>query len=443
MASLASAASTQLDSAISSLDGLPPDPHTLASAARTLARQADEAELTALETADRNVRAHLLRRVQAARVAAHTARQTARQHALESSRTTLLVPPPNAAAANATAEEKQFKDGAQKLARDINESLRRSTAAVSEEVHRSRTAGDVISDSTRILAKTANTHGKMHSSIARGRRTLTKIRSSETVANVVVLFSFVFFFAVAFYVAKKRVKSSVFATVFIKPVSSALRLPARALFYVAAGKGGKRKLTPLKTVTFDEDNGARRQGGNQNKGKDHPPSLSMESDSGSLKTDDIEQQQSTKLERSPAPTNIDEDQSEPRKSDSSAKAEQKTQNEHPAESSESLQTSSGSSSPSHTESDPASDTDPENTTQTPKSNPKASVPEPSIVSDTEQLSNSSDGDNGGEEGSEATTQAEQSKQQENSQKTGTIGQAETRSESERESSADDEVEKEL
>lgn len=125
MASLPSAASTQVDSAVSGLDELPPDPHTLASGACALAREEDEAELTALKTADRNVRAHFLRRVQAARVAAHTARQTARQHALQSSRTTLLAPPPNAAAADATAEEEQFKDGAQKLAHDINESLRR------------------------------------------------------------------------------------------------------------------------------------------------------------------------------------------------------------------------------------------------------------------------------------------------------------------------------
>lgn len=211
-----------LDAAISRLEQTPADPHALASAARTLTRLADEAELTALETSDYASQTALLRRVQAAKVAAHTARKSARQQALKTSRTTLLP-----------STTPEVSKSVSQLTQDINDTLRRTTHAVADEVSRSRAAGDVVQDSTNILTKTKYQHDVLGSGIGSGKRTLQKLKRSETAANFVVLISFAFFFAVAGYVASQKLRSSFVASGVFRPAASAVKLPFAAVFRTA------------------------------------------------------------------------------------------------------------------------------------------------------------------------------------------------------------------
>lgn len=185
-------------------------PTALAVAARAVSRVADEAELAALETADRALRAPLLARVADARHVAADARIAARVAAREQ----LLAP--HAPASDRPAggpgaqkeKENEKENEASRMARHINDALRRTTAVVADEVSRSRVAGTVVADSSQRLRRTRDEHVSLRASLRAGGQVLRRVRASEMVANVVVLASFAFFFVVAALVASRRVRSS-------------------------------------------------------------------------------------------------------------------------------------------------------------------------------------------------------------------------------------------
>lgn len=196
------------------------DSNALAIAARQVSRVADEVELTALETGDLGQRDELLNAVVSARKAVSTARQTARERALAASRNALFKHPSHESLSKHTTDQRsstepsslkksstQSKDTqteASKLINDINETLRRSMAVVSDEVVRSQATGAVFDESTRRLRMTRDQHKEMSGGIQQGTKTLRRLHLSEIFANGIVAFSFAFFFVVAAYVVLNR-----------------------------------------------------------------------------------------------------------------------------------------------------------------------------------------------------------------------------------------------
>lgn len=261
------------------------NPSVIAAAARAVTRAADEAELSALETSDRPQRAQLLYRVARARTAAKNARETARQHSLARSRDALFMPPGAAVAVAAAtgafgaapgnagndaragggmgtvsgvnAEQggdrlhgasnpvagglppnlrqtllssppgatRRPASQTESLAHDINDALRRTSAVVADEVARSRAAGSIVDLSTQRLRSTRDQHGMTQGALRRGGKTLRHLRTSEALANVVVILSFGIFFVVAGYVASRRLRSSIVASVIIRPAAKVAFAP--------------------------------------------------------------------------------------------------------------------------------------------------------------------------------------------------------------------------
>lgn len=199
------------------------DSNVLTAAARQVSRVADEVELTALETGDESQRQELLYAVTSARKAVSTARQMARERALAASRHALFKLPScessltektidqhsstkNADLNKSSTHSPDMQTEASKLVKDINETLRRSMAVVSDEVERSKATGAVFDESTRRLRMTRDQHKEMSGDIKQGAKTLRRLHLSEFFANGIVAFSFAFFFIVAAYVVlNKRV----------------------------------------------------------------------------------------------------------------------------------------------------------------------------------------------------------------------------------------------
>lgn len=196
--------------------------NVLAAAARQVSRVADEVELTALETGDQDQRHELLNAVTSARKAVSTARQMARERALAASRNALFKLPSHESPSSEqttdqhpstqtsglkpSAQSKDTQTEASKLINDINETLRRSMAVVSDEVVRSQATGAVFDESTRRLRMTRDQHKEMSGGIQQGTKTLRRLHLSEFFANGIVAFSFAFFFVVVAYVIiNKRV----------------------------------------------------------------------------------------------------------------------------------------------------------------------------------------------------------------------------------------------
>lgn len=279
MATAIAATSKALDVAINQLENAPVDPHALAAAARNVTRIADEAELTAWETSDRDQRAVLLNQVQTARVAAHTARQTARHYSLTASRDALLGDiasdgrigphgrdsneagcknePPGFPSAYTKSTRNEGKSETVRLAHDINDTLRRTTAVVADEVARSRAAGAVVDDSSRVLSRTHDRHVNIGTSLRDGGKTLRRLRTSEALANAVVVISFAIFFLTAGYVASRRLRSSFIASVVVRPAASIVYYPVAALVRGGArlgravrdSRGIQGELHPINTIT--------------------------------------------------------------------------------------------------------------------------------------------------------------------------------------------------
>lgn len=244
-----------LDAALNRLAAIsPPEPKELAKAARAVTGAADESELNALETRDRELRALMLRRVQEGRIAAHNARKKAREVAMKKARNALftdegdvdlsknrfakllpadIVNEHRAKYANKSHDSSltatTTTSAAQQINQDINDSLRRTSALVANEVERSRAAGNVVADSTRTLARTRDQYHKMSSSIKSGGKTLGRLSRTETRANVLIALSFAFFFIVVGYVVSYRLRHSLVTTVILRPTAAAVSYPIVAL----------------------------------------------------------------------------------------------------------------------------------------------------------------------------------------------------------------------
>lgn len=244
-----------LDAALNRLAAIsPPEPKELAKAARAVTGAADESELNALETRDRELRALMLRRVQEGRIAAHNARKKAREVAMKKARNALftdegdvdlsknrfanllpaeIVNEHRAKYANKSHDSSLTGTNrtsvAQQINQDINDSLRRTSALVANEVQRSRAAGNVVADSTRTLARTRDQYHKMSSSINSGGKTLGRLSRTETRANILVALSFAFFFIVVGYIITYRLRTSFVTTAILRPTATVMSYPIVAL----------------------------------------------------------------------------------------------------------------------------------------------------------------------------------------------------------------------
>lgn len=186
---------------------------------------------------DASTRHNLMEQVNGARAAATEARLQARATALASKRSDLLEALPRR-----ERETGKEPGSAASLAAEINASLRRATAVVAEEVGRSNAAGNVVEESSRRLRMTRDQHGRYGDTLASGGETLGQIRRTKRVANVAVGVSFFVFFAVAFFVARKRVVNSNLATFVVRPTMKVVFAPVRILGRFVAfafGSGGK------------------------------------------------------------------------------------------------------------------------------------------------------------------------------------------------------------
>lgn len=230
-----------LEAALQALNH-PPDPTHLAPLSRAVIRAADDLELVAEETANRTTRKKLLIQVAHARKDVAAARKLARQAALTVDRTKLLEGVPEIS-------KNETETDAAKVAREINDSLRRTTAIVSEEVDRSRAAGNVIDESTRRLRMTRNQHGRYGESLSSGAVTLKSIRRSEMVANLLIVLSFAFFFLAAAYVTKQRLANSNISTFVLRPSMKVASLPVRILAWMVRAIG----INDLKAVEVDTE----------------------------------------------------------------------------------------------------------------------------------------------------------------------------------------------
>lgn len=200
------------------------DPYPLAAAARNVTRMADEIELIAFETGNIREREGLLNSVATARKEVRNARQIARERALEASRNALFTLHSGVDSMSSKFSNGGDKDvsgstkknsmtlsngprkDASRLVNDINETLRRATAVVSDEVARSQATGAVFDESTRKLRMTKDQHIELSGSLGQGTKILRRLHLSEFMANSIVIASFAFFFLVAAYVlSNKRV----------------------------------------------------------------------------------------------------------------------------------------------------------------------------------------------------------------------------------------------
>ncbi|KAI0566197.1 lipase [Gracilaria domingensis] len=214
-------------------------PTTLASCSRTVARAADDLELVCEETVDPSLSAQLNSYVDRARQAVKTARRNARAAALKADRTALIEPP--------TVDQKEFEGSAERLAAEINDALRATAAVVSEEIQRSKVAGDVVEESTRRLRRTTDQHGVYADGIVSGASTLKSIRRTDLVANLVLVLCFALFFVAAAYVTNRRIQNSNIATFIVRPTYKIVSLPLRITSWVFKSSFSKRESQPLQS----------------------------------------------------------------------------------------------------------------------------------------------------------------------------------------------------
>lgn len=139
-------------------------------------------------------------------------------------------------------EERAVEEGGEagRVARDINESLRRSAGVVAEEVARSGAVGGVVDGSSRRLRMVRDTQRGYGDVVKDGAGVLSGLRRTDIVANVVIVLSFIIFFAVAAYVARRRVAGSNIATFVVRPVLWVATAPARVLSWVGGAVFSRR-----------------------------------------------------------------------------------------------------------------------------------------------------------------------------------------------------------
>lgn len=196
--------------------------------ARIVTRATDDLELRTLETTDTTLRQNYLSQISHARTCVRAARQKARDLAHETEREQLLpdtdVPQPQGAAAS--------------IAGEINDRLRRTTAVVTDEISRSRAAGDVISESSRRLRMTKTQHGRYGEALLSGGETLKSIRRTDVIANVLLILSFVLFFVIAAHITRRKVVNSNIAAFIVRPGVRVASAPVRLVAWVVRKVGG-------------------------------------------------------------------------------------------------------------------------------------------------------------------------------------------------------------
>lgn len=177
---------------------------------RAATRAADDVEVEALEASGEKARETLMNAVRRAREEISAVRDELRRSA-SSKRAELLD--------GATEkEEKEDQGAAAAVAKDINDSLRRSTGIVNEEVARTTAAGRVIKESGRTMRKTRDKHRSYGDGLKDGKSTLTELRRAEKNANFVLAASFIIFGFVVAYVVSRRLQRSTMATILVRPV---------------------------------------------------------------------------------------------------------------------------------------------------------------------------------------------------------------------------------
>ncbi len=211
-------ATAALDAALSALRDGSGGP----AAIRAASRAADDAEIAALE-ASISVRAELMGAVHRAREEIVAFRSTLRRKASEQ-REELVKD-------GGSAEDLGSAGAAEAVARDINDSLRRSTGVVTQEVARSHAAGHVVDASGRTLRKTRDTHKAYGDGLKEGRDVLGELARAERRANVVLVVSLAFFVLVVCTVAARRLQRSTTATgasLLVRPIFRVAMLPLKA-----------------------------------------------------------------------------------------------------------------------------------------------------------------------------------------------------------------------
>lgn len=211
---------TALDAALCALR----DGHGGPAAIRAASRAADDAELAALEASTRE-RAEMLSMVREAREEIVTFRQSLRRKASEN-REELL----KGGGGGATDDTNQV-GAAEAVARDINNSLRRSTGVVTQEVARSNAAAHVVDASGRTLRKTRDTHRTYGDGLKDGRDVLAELSRAERRANTWLAVSLAFFVVVVSVVAARRLQRSrtlAVASLFVRPTWRFAMMPVMA-----------------------------------------------------------------------------------------------------------------------------------------------------------------------------------------------------------------------
>ena len=165
-------ASAALDAALSVLREGSGGP----AAIRAASRAADDAEIAGLE-ASPSLRSEILSAVHRAREEIVGYRATLRRKATEK-REELLND-------RGSTEQLDGAGAAETVARDINDSLRRSTGVVTQEVARSQAAAHVVGASGQTLRKTRDTHKAYGDGLSEGRDVLRELSRAERRANIV------------------------------------------------------------------------------------------------------------------------------------------------------------------------------------------------------------------------------------------------------------------
>jgi len=177
---------------------------------RAAARAADDVEVEALEASGERAREALLNAVRGAREEISAVRDELRRSA-SSQRADLLE-------GKSEREESEGDGAAAAVAKDINESLRRSTGIVNEEVARTTATGRVINESGRTMRKTRDKHRTYGAGLREGKGTLSELRRAEKNANYVLAASFILFGLVVAFVVSRRLQRSTAAAILVRPM---------------------------------------------------------------------------------------------------------------------------------------------------------------------------------------------------------------------------------
>lgn len=207
-----------------------------AAAVRAASRATDDAEVAAMEESNTNAREQLLKAVQAARGEIASARARLRRSASKRKVEQLL--------GDNTVKDNQ--SAAEVVARDINESLRRSTGVVTQEVARSNAAGQVVAESGHTMRRTKDTHESYGRGLKDGASIMKELKRAERRANAVLAVSVAFFAIVVMYVLYRRAQRSVAAAVLIRPalrVASAPFVVAKKMVRIIGRRASARNTT--------------------------------------------------------------------------------------------------------------------------------------------------------------------------------------------------------